>query len=228
DRPLDGGSALLSVYLPPLPGPKKGVSSTEMPQRLLQVEQNGRRIVSTPTYFPLNEASTCWAMDGRSWQAKDQPAEVSVHVPTGELPGRIVFRFELPEGGFTGSEPLLSAGLPGAADSLYLRSIGEGRYIVGLDHWGYGALESGPVALPATEVHKLSIELGSLFPPGQVAADLIRVKLNDTIVLESHLKLYEVKPGQVVVGRNPLGMSTSGPSFRGVIYSVHTNQPPGK
>ncbi|MEI6107478.1 MAG: hypothetical protein WCR49_10745, partial [Opitutae bacterium] len=91
DRPLDGGSALLSVYLPPRPGPKKGVSSTETPQRLLQVEQNGRRIFSTPTYFPLNEATTCWAMDGRSWQAKDQPTEVSVHVPTGELPGRIVF-----------------------------------------------------------------------------------------------------------------------------------------
>jgi hypothetical protein len=81
------------------------------------------------------------------------------------------------------------------------------------------------VALAPGTVQTLTIELGSLFPAGQVAADLVRLRLNEAVVLETHYALHPVKAGQVVVGRNPLGLSTAGPVFRGAIYSVRTNQP---
>jgi hypothetical protein len=44
--------------------------------------------------------------------------------------------------------------------------------------------------------------------------------------MAARVPLYPVAIGEVAVGRNPLGMSTSVDQFRGEIISVRTHQPP--
>jgi hypothetical protein len=142
------------------------------------------------------------------------------------LPGRIRIRFRLPPAGAPGGDPLLSAGRTGAADSVYLRGVGKGRYVLGLDHWGVGSVESAPLAISPGDTHTLVIEMGSLFTAQQIPPTTLRLVLDRQVVLSAEMSLYRVVPGEIVVGRNPLGMSTSQPEFRGEIISVRTLQPP--
>ena len=226
--PLAAGPAPLRIFLPRTSSSGSALGAPYSARGLLEVDQGGQRVLSALTYYFAEGAAPGWAFDGRNWTGLDHAGEAEPPAGKNELPGRIVIRFALPEGGLSGSDPLLSAGMMGAADGFYLRSAGNGRYVLGLDHWGYGTVESAPVALAPGTVQTLTIELGSLFPPGQVAADLVRLRLNGTVVLDTHYALHPVTAGQVVVGRNPLGLSTAGPVFRGAIYSVRTNQPADK
>lgn len=222
EQPLAGGVASVRVYLALGVASTNFLPLTNVARGLIKVEQGGRPVLSAHTDYLADGAPSGWAIDGQRW-ISSAPQELAATMPRAdELPGQIRLRFELPDGGLIGAEPLLCAGVSGAADGIYLRPIGPGLYVVGLDHWGAGARESAPVLIPSGEVHTLSIELGSLFPSGQVAADLVRVHLNDKIVLEAKQVLHPAKAGQVVVGRNTLGMSTSGPLFHGVIYSVRS------
>ena len=138
------------------------------------------------------------------------------------LPGRVRIRFLLPAGGYVGSDPLFSAGRTGAADSIFMRGLGNGRYVLGLDHWSVGSTESQPVMLAAGEVHTLVLELGSLAGAGEFPPDHVRLILDERVVLDTKLSLFPTKPEEIVYGRNPLGMSTSSPEFRGEIVSIRT------
>jgi hypothetical protein len=146
--------------------------------------------------------------------------------PLPALPGRVRIRFRLPPDGRTSGDPLLSAGKAGAADSIYLRQVGEGSYVLGLDHWASPAHETAPLKLDSANAHTVVIELGSLFSPGVIPRDAVRLILDGRIVMAARVPLYPVAIGEVAVGRNPLGMSTSVDQFRGEIISVRTHQPP--
>ena len=134
-------------------------------------------------------------------------------------------RFALPEGGYVGSDPLFSGGKPGAADSIYLKGLGQGSYVLGLDHWSVGSTESAPFALDASGVHSLLIELGSLASDGEFKSDHVRLILNEKVLLDVKLPLFPVKSEEIVYGLNPHGMSTSSAAFRGSIISVRTHEP---
>jgi hypothetical protein len=47
--------------------------------------------------------------------------------------------------------------------------------------------------------------------------------LDERVVLDTKLSLFPTKPEEIVYGRNPLGMSTSSPEFRGEIVSIRTH-----
>jgi hypothetical protein len=117
---------------------------------------------------------------------------------------------------------LLSAGRAGAADSIFLRGDGQGRYVLGLDHWGLGAVESKPVALAPDQVHTLVVELASLAKQGELPSGRARFLLDGQVVLDVAQALYPVEPKEIVFGLNPHGMSTSNAAFRGEIVSVRT------
>jgi hypothetical protein len=136
------------------------------------------------------------------------------------LPGRLEISFALPAAGLAQSAPLLSAGRTGAADSLYIRPAGAGKYVLGLDHWGFPARESAPLPLAGMQVHRVAIEWSSLFPPERSPGNRARVWLDGVVILDERLTLHPVTPGEIEIGRNPLGFSTSTAQFPGEIYSV--------
>jgi hypothetical protein len=122
------------------------------------------------------------------------------------------------------SSPVLEAGRVGAADSLYLRALSGGRYVIGLDHWSVGAIESAPFELAPGEIHALVIEMASLEPGGATASGTVRVFLDGQVVMNRRTPLYPVLPADVVFGQNPLGMSTSAAVFEGDLISVRLHQ----
>ena len=100
--------------------------------------------------------------------------------------------------------------MAGAADGVFLRSVGGGRFIFGLDHWGTGTVESAPTVVAPGVAHTVEIELGSLFTPESVPPDRVRVWFNGVVVIDAKHPLHPVKPGQMTAGRSPLGMPTAG------------------
>ena len=187
----------------------------------LEVEVHNKGVFAHKTAFFDGQAITVWGLDKEAWQGSALGhTDALTAKPTMELPGRLRLRFQLPAGGFAGSDPLLSAGRAGAADSIFLRGDGQGRYVVGLDHWGLGAVESKPVALAPDQVHTLVVELASLGKPGELPAGRARLLLDGQVVLDGAQALYPVEPKEIVFGLNPHGMSTSNAAFRGEIVSV--------
>ncbi|HTU02671.1 MAG TPA: hypothetical protein VMG58_12675, partial [Candidatus Sulfotelmatobacter sp.] len=140
------------------------------------------------------------------------------------LPGRIRLSFLTPRHGRISSSPVLEAGRAGAADCVYLRGLGDGRYIVGLDHWSVGVIESAPFDLSDGEVHAIGIEMASLDPDGKMPEGALRISVDGRVIMDRRTSLYPVRAGEVAFGANPLGMSTSADAFEGDVISVRTHQ----
>jgi hypothetical protein len=187
----------------------------------LEVEVRNKGVFAHKTAFFDGQTIRLWGLDKEAWQGSALGhTDTLTAKPTMELPGRLRLRFQLPAGGFSGSDPLLSAGRAGAADSIFLRGDGQGRYVLGLDHWGLGAVESKPIALAPDQVHTLVVELASLAKPGELPSGRARLLLDGQVVLDVAQALYPVEPKEIVFGLNPHGMSTSNAAFRGEIVSV--------
>lgn len=217
-HPLAPGVAPLAVQLP-----QRGVEAgaAGRAKGLVEVEQGGRVVLSASTEHFIEGPVQMVALAASRWSG--EWADEGGAEP--ELPGRLRLRFALPATGLTGSEPLFCAGRPGAADLLYLRRVGAGQYVLGLDHWGYGGKESEPFALAGGEVHTLVIEIGALFPAGEMPTDHVRLVVNDRVVLHTQQAFYPVSPQNWMIGRNPHGMSTSVAEFRGSIFSIRKRTP---
>jgi hypothetical protein len=143
------------------------------------------------------------------------------------LPGIVRIRFRLPAHPLVTGAPLLSAGRVAAADSVYLRQRPDGRFVLGIDHWMFPATESPPFALSDDRVHTALIALGSIAGSGQLGPREVRLSIDQRLVLAREMALYPVRPGEVAIGANPLGMSTSAATFDGEIVSVRTHVAPG-
>ena len=100
------------------------------------------------------------------------------------LPGRILLAFLTPRQGRISSSPLVEAGRVGAADSVYLRGLADGRYVVGLDHWSVGAIESAPFDLADGEIHTVGIEMASLDADGKTPGGAVRISLDGRMVMD--------------------------------------------
>ena len=210
----------------------KGVwTGSETSPGWIELESGGQILISQyTTFFARGQVHARTLMPERWSGSALVPAPESIvplkaKLPPSELPGRLRLRFALPQTGYVGSDPLLSVGTTGAADSIYLRGLGQGRYVLGIDHWSVGSNESAPFTLDATAVHSLLIELGSLAVAGEFKPDHVRLILNEKVVLEVKIPLFPAKPETIAYGLNPHGMSTSSANFRGSIISVRTQEP---
>jgi hypothetical protein len=126
--------------------------------------------------------------------------------------------------GWISSSPVLMAGRAGAADSVYLRRLPDGKYVLGLDHWSVGVTESEPFDLAAPDIHAIGIEMASLDPDGRTPDGMLRFSVDGRVIMDRRTALYPVRAGEVLYGANPLGMSTSAAIFEGDLISVRTHQ----
>jgi hypothetical protein len=151
-------------------------------------------------------------------------ASPSGAAPSPTLPGRVRFTFRTPRLGWISSSPVLMAGRAGAADSVYLQRLPDGKYVLGLDHWSVGVTESEPFDLAAPDIHAIGIEMASLDPDGRTPDGMLRFSVDGRVIMDRRTALYPVRAGEVLYGANPLGMSTSAAIFEGDLISVRTHQ----
>jgi hypothetical protein len=127
-------------------------------------------------------------------------------------------------------EPMLTSGVAGAADIIYLDYPATGRIQIGYDHWGHSGVLSPQVAINPSVPHRIIIHLGSLhrrtsqhlqprsgvetLPPG------VRVTIDGNEVLSAPTTAYPSSPFAVAIGRNPIGASTCSYAFTGKIIAV--------
>ena len=141
-------------------------------------------------------------------------------VPFKDLPGPLCLQLRLPLRRTGMAEPLVTTGITGRGDGLYVRYISETAVVVGFDHWGIGSVESAPISVDYDAEQTFWVSFGALLPIGHPEAGRARVKLNGTVVLNQPFAFNVTAPGQIVIGENPIGLSTSQATFTGDVFSV--------
>jgi hypothetical protein len=140
------------------------------------------------------------------------------------LAGRQVeLEFELPVAGVTGNLPLLTTGIVGRGDGLFLTSLSPGRIIVGFDHWGSQPLLSAPLEVSAGR-HRLRVSFGARISPELTTPGRLRVELDGRQVFDTDRDFFPAEPKLVFFGANPIGMSTSPPAWTGVLRVLVEDQ----
>ncbi len=129
-------------------------------------------------------------------------------------------RLRFPVGRTGAREPLVTTGVTGAGDSLYVRYLDAGHVAFGFDHWGVGGTESAPVAIDFDAEQVLVIGFGALLPPDDRGRARLRVTLNGVVVVDAPQAYHLAGAAQARIGVNHIGLSTSEPVFTGEISSV--------
>jgi hypothetical protein len=125
-------------------------------------------------------------------------------------------------------EPILTSGVTGAGDLVYVVYEDDHHVRLGLDHWNGSVAVSEPIAVDYSAPHEIWISSGPLYPEGSgkvlAAADRrrlasqVRVALDGETVILSATPAYPSAPSQVTIGTNRIGGSTADPAFSGVIH----------
>jgi hypothetical protein len=118
-------------------------------------------------------------------------------------------------------EPLVVTGTTGRGDIFYVEYLDQSHVRFVLDHWGVGAVESGPVTVTPDYIQIVEIAMGSLFPPDDKAMkNRLVVRVNGDTVLDRATAFHDVPLSTQTLGTNTIGGSTCGPAFTGKIVSV--------
>jgi hypothetical protein len=144
-------------------------------------------------------------------------------------PIRLVLRFPSHLPGR--SEPLVTTGITGAADLIYVQYVDPTHVRFGYDHWSVGGPVSAPVPIDYAATHTVEIQMGSLYPPANDAGstglsaaqretmrNAVIVRLNGETVLKHASPAYPATAGQIRVGENPVQASSCADVFMGRIF----------
>lgn len=142
--------------------------------------------------------------------------------------GAVIMSVQFPAARVGASEPLVTTGITGAGDLLYVRYVDNDHVLFGFDHWGIGGFVSKPVKLEYGRTYRLEMTMGSLYPPedfdaGKLPAklkELVLIKLDDDIVLQGQSPCHPTRPDEIRVGVNRIGGSTTGWDFFGKILGL--------
>ena len=145
--------------------------------------------------------------------------------PPKDLPGPLRLHLRLPLKRTGIAEPLVTTGVTGRGDGLYVRYVSESAVVVGFDHWGFGSVESVPIPVDYDAEQTFWISFGGLLPAGHPEAERVLVKLNGTVVLNQPFGFNVTAPQQIVIGENRIGLSTAQTVFTGDVFSVEAGEP---
>ena len=123
------------------------------------------------------------------------------------------------------SEPLVSSGETGKGNLVFIKYVDARTIVLGYDHWGAGAYESGPVTVEPGGELTLGVDYGALHAAGRGPGDTVTIQVNGRTVLERAAGFHPCQPDTVVVGANLIGASSSTPSFTGNLIRQERLQP---
>jgi hypothetical protein len=136
--------------------------------------------------------------------------------------GGVELKLKFPRNAYGTREPLVVSGVSGAGDLLYVSYLDSHHVAINLDHWGLGGLNGPPVEIDYAQPHRLSLTMGSLYPPGGDSdrASRVQVTIDGRVALTGRMRSHPSEPSQIRIGSNPIGGSTCGPAFTGQMLSV--------
>lgn len=124
-----------------------------------------------------------------------------------------------PSGHAEVNEPLLSTGVNGAGDLLFVHYLPSGALRFGVDGWNGALFESEPVEVDPTRSHTLYIKYGGLKTDGDPGT-AFAIILDDRLVAFGSRKFHPSKAETVVWGLNAIHSSVAGTMFSGTISEV--------
>ncbi len=80
-------------------------------------------------------------------------------------PGPVTLSLLFPRNRMSLAEPLLTSGVPGRGDIIYVRYLDSGHVALGYDHWGASGSETPPLPVDFGRSHEIMLSSGSLLPP---------------------------------------------------------------
>ncbi len=162
----------------------------------------------------------------------DTPARVWDAVTPGTF-GPIEFDVRLAPSAKGRREPLLSTGWWDAFDEVFVQDEDDEEIRIGFRHSGGGEKLSRAIRVDRGIAHRVSIELGSLYPPedaggyaGWSRASMLRltrrlrVEWDGEVVLDEYQRFHTSTPGRVRIGESVPAAGTTN-RFRGSIAGVH-------
>jgi len=222
--------------------PEGSTGVSDYQRRRLRVTLNGHPLLDTSRPFNpsvLEEVefgfNTIKASTGIDYfpGAIRRIESIPPHQPDQQTWGYLRLAVVFPAAVATTAEPLVLTGHTGRADLLFVRSEPDGRIRFGVDHWGVGASEGAPVSIDRNQTQLIEVLSGALLPPqedplwdGREPAEAERlrnrleVRLNGQIVFTSDFAPYSNASGELSVGANLIGASSSEPRFSGQILLV--------
>lgn len=142
-------------------------------------------------------------------------------VPTGPL--EVSLRFPSQRTGH--HEPLLTTGITGGGDAVYVEYLDEGQVRFGFDHWGAGGPESPAIPLDYAATHRVTISFGSFFPEKSPERQRLWIELDSRRIWTALVNFHPIPPGKWQVGSNPIHLSTCEALFQGEILGVTAAAP---
>jgi hypothetical protein len=121
-------------------------------------------------------------------------------------------------------EPLVTTGITGGGDSLYIEYADERQVRFGFDHWGEGGPQSAPVELAYDRPHAFVIWLEALarpLPGGRTPTEGdLWVEMDGRRIWTLHAKFHPAPPSTLSIGANLIGISSCDRYFTGEILAA--------
>jgi hypothetical protein len=145
-------------------------------------------------------------------------------------PVRLVARF--PEFRAIVGQPLVSTGVRGAGDLVYVFYLGPGKARFGHDCWNYGLFETEPVLFDPKEEQIIEIDMDSLHGAPNGGIRPFKLRFNGRDIASTVGLCNPSTPEEVAFGYNAIGASTAEILFSGPkldperLSSMPSGQPP--
>lgn len=143
--------------------------------------------------------------------------------PTVVQTGALRLRLKFPAFAGRRNEPLLSTGVTGRGDLIYVIYADARHVSFGHDHWGHGGSQSAPVEIDPEAEQVIEVRcpplLGAAAPPGW------SLRLDGREVLANSEPFHPCEPGTVSVLANEIHASTAAMFFSGEARAVERVAP---
>ncbi len=211
ETPLEGGGPCAAIFGMNIPG--STASAPYFKGELTSIEAIGLRDVIAGK---AAGADSMLNAERVGWKGYTGPLELKVRFSEGH-PGD--------------TQPLLTTGVAGKGDIVFVKYAEDGNARICVDHWTAPLLESAPFALSPGTLHVLTLGLGSLYPPeGSLSAaeegglgaarDRMHIAIDGRTVLDRVQATYPSPPERLAIGANLIGGSSVGAAFYGKIEGI--------
>ena len=133
-------------------------------------------------------------------------------------PARMVARF--PKFTAIVGQPLVSTGVHGAGDLIYVLYLGQGKARFGHDSWNYGPFESDPVLFDPSEEQVIEVDMDPLNARPKAGVHPLKVRFNGREIMSTERRFNGSTPEEVAFGYNEIGASTAEILFGGSKFDV--------